>query len=151
MAVKSFKDPMELFEEMRRNKERADQQIEGWQRSIRPPAKVIRIAEAAGKLLLIYGSIIDPVESERAHYNLNDPMDAAEFQFVEQRFGSDWQRSFRFGRFYSPLCVEGEFGQIHLATITGVLTEAEFKAAQEQEWPQDFTFAKAVYERRSSN
>lgn len=151
MSVKSFGDPLEMFEEMRRNKERADQQIEDWQRSIRPTAKVIRIAEMGGRHILIYGEIIDIVESERAHYNLNDPMEAAEFDYVERRYGEDWQRSFRFGRFYSPLCVEGEFGQIHLATITGVLTEAEFEAARNQGWPQDFTFARTVFTRRASN
>ena len=150
MTVKSYNSPEEMFADVQRDRSEADRHVEDWQRSVLPGDKIIRVVDQDG-LLLIYGEVIDPIASEKEHYDLEDPMEAAEFEYVQRQFSKEWARSYRYGKFYSTQCPEGEHRQLHLATITGVLTEAEFKDAREQGWPQDFGFARTVYTRRSQN
>lgn len=139
MNVKAFDSAEEMFAAMQRDREAADGRIEDWQRTVKPGDLVLRIADVdpvRTEHVLIYGEIIDPVESEKAYYNLDDPVEAAEFEHVKSRYGDQWSRSFCFGRFYSPLCPEGEYGDIHRAVLTAVLTAEEFEAARGR-WPQD--------------
>lgn len=134
--IEVFDSAEEMLRALRESREAADAHIRSWQREIRPGDKVLRMAPVDGSLLVIYGEILDVVETERPHYDLSDPEARAEFEFVCAQFGPEWQASYRFGRFYSPLCPEGELGDIHLATITCILTEDEFVEARVQHWPQ---------------
>ena len=147
--TRTLRSARDLYEQSQRERKWADAHIKDWQRSVRTGSFVLRLAEVDGKLLLIYGEIIDRVETERPHYDLDDPMQAAEFDHIERKFGPEWLRSFRYGRWYSPKVVEGEFGSAHIATLTAEITGSEFQAAREQGWPQDFEFAKGAIARRS--
>lgn len=147
--VKAFDSIMDMHAYAQQQREAADALIKGWQKAIRAGSKIIRVAEVGRGLLLIYGSIVDPIESERAHYDLSDPLQEAEFDHIATRYGPAWQESFRYGRFYSPMCVEGEFGSVHLATIMAEITDAEFETARLGEWPQDLNFARGAAARRS--
>jgi hypothetical protein len=137
MSIQVFDSPEEMFEQLRRDRENADRHIQPWQRELKPGDYVVRITEQFGQIIVIYGKLLDPLESERPYYNLDDPEEAAMFRDVEERFGEAWHRSFRFGRFYSPMCMQGEIGDVHLATISGVISEAQFEEARQQGWPQD--------------
>jgi len=140
MTVQFFDSMEELQETLRENQRRADARIEDWQREVKPGDKVIRLAEMnAGplrRLLLIYGEIIDPIEAERPHYDLTQPEEQAEFNYVCQRYAGEWSESFCFGRFYSTLCSEGEYGDIHRSTITSIISDEEFEEYRKAGWPQ---------------
>lgn len=135
--VVSFKNAKEMFEHLQNSRKQADQRIQTWQKAIEPPAKVLRIHDMGGVPLLIYGELIDPVKAEEALYDLNDPIDAAEFDYTSKHYRGAWKDSYRFGRFYSTECPRGELGDIHLSTIVATITDEEFLFAKKAGWPTD--------------
>lgn len=149
--VMAFTNVSDMLQEMQRNRETADRLVVPWQRAVKPGSKIIRVADAFGdnRLILIYGQIIDIVAEEEKYYNLNNPIEAAEFSYTEKRYGADWYRSFRYGRFYSHICPEGEYGEIHLAAITAVISDDEFEKARIQGWPQSQALIVHAVHRRS--
>lgn len=154
MSVRAFDDIEEMFQAMASDREAADARVEPWQRTVRPGDHVVRIVDidpVRVEHVLVYGEIIDPIESEKAYYNLRDPEQAAAFEHVKICYGDQWSRSYCHGRFYSPLCREGEYGDVHRATLTAVITAEEFEAAREAGWPQDPIFISRVVVRQSTN
>jgi hypothetical protein len=129
-------EEMQVF--LAENQKAADTQIKDWQRAVRPGDFIMRFADFGGEMLAIYGEILDAIELERPHHDMGSFEDRMEFEAVQDRYKVDghWHQSFRFGRFYSPLCDEGEYGDIHLSTITCVITADLFQMARAAGWPQ---------------
>lgn len=152
MSVVSFNNVEDMLQHMRRSRARADVRIQQWQKSIEPPAKVVRLAEAGpNNVLVIYGELIDPVKAEQSMYDLTDPIQAAEFDYTARHYTGDWKNSYRFGRFYSVDCPSGELGDIHLSTIIAVITDEEFLFAKKHGWPSDIpSVYRAALRRRAS-
>jgi hypothetical protein len=109
----------------------ADAMIRDWQRAVAPGHKVTR---PCGDLI-IYGEILDVIETERPYYDLNNPDEAAQFASVQSMHGDCWSKSYCFGRFYSEACPEGEYGDIHRASIRAVISDETFEKARAAGWP----------------
>lgn len=129
-------EEMQVF--LSENQKAADAQIKDWQRAVKPGDFVMRFAEFGGEVLAIYGEVLDAIELERPHHDMGSFEDRMEFEAVKARYKVDghWHQSFRFGRFYSPLCAEGEYGDIHLSTIACVIEKEMFEMAKAAGWPQ---------------
>ncbi len=48
---------------------------------------------------------------------------------------SESDGAYRFTRCFSEMCPEGELGDMHISTVTRILTKAEFLAAKKTGWP----------------
>ena len=151
MGVRAYDSVTDLWEAMQRDRQAADGQIEPWQRLVRPGQYVVRLTEMCGDPLLIYAKVLDPVEEERRHYDLTDPLEEAEFEFAARHYGPLWQESYVFGRWYSQMCREGEYGQAHRCTLTAVITPVEFEHARELGWPMDQLTVMRAVRRRGQN
>jgi len=132
VTAKDFNSIEELFSSIEKQRELADHQITNAQNSIKPGDKVIRITPG----LAIYGEILDPLKEEIPYYDFKESFDVAEWDRMKQKFTGLWKTSYRYGRFYSPRCSEGELGNIHLSTIHVLISEDDFKRAKKAGWPQ---------------
>lgn len=132
MSEESFNSISELFQSICKDREVADKQITNAQNSIKPGDKIIRITLG----LVIYGEILDPLEEEKPHYDFSEPFDVAEWQRMKHHFEGLWKESYRYGRFYSPRCEEGELGNVHLSVIHMLIPDNDFEAARKTGWPQ---------------
>ena len=151
MGVRAYDSAIEMWEAMQRDRQAEDKQIEPWQRLVKPGQYVIRLTEMCGDALLIYAQVLDPVELERQHYDLTDPLEEAEFEYTRSHYGAPWQESYVFGRWYSQLCREGEYGQAHRCTLTAVITPTEFEHSREMGWPMDQLTVMRAVRRRSQD
>ena len=81
-------------------------------------AHFIRLYAIPGGCLTIYGEIIEPMyEEDRAQYN--DPS----------------MRYMRLTRCYSQAEAAGEYGNVHIATMTAFISKEQFKKFQADGWP----------------
>jgi len=76
--------------------------------------------------LVVYGEILDPVATA----------DADEVAYLTEVYAQPHMADFRFARAYSPLCDDGELGDIHLTTIGKVISKAQFEQFKALNWPQ---------------
>ena len=136
MTVRTFENFEEMVDFMAANRRTADSNIQDWQREIKPGDFVVRVYSED---LLIFGEILDIIEIEKQYYDLDDEEQAEEFSFTEEHYreGGNWHGSYRFGRFYSIMCPEGELGDIHLSTIFGKIPHEVFEACMEKGWDID--------------
>lgn len=133
MSIRSYMTYVEMIEDMQRNEAAATTRIKDWQHSVVPGNYVVRAVPSYN--IVIYGIIIDPIENEKQYYdNLSDPEQKGEYETSIESYGDGWKQSYRFGKFYSILCVEGEYGDIHLSSITKVITREEFESAKQNGW-----------------
>jgi hypothetical protein len=81
--------------------------------------------------LVVYGEILDPVESDRAAGG-----DDEELEYLRNLYAQPHMADFRFARAHSPMCEDGELGDIHLTTIHKMLSKAQFEQFKALNWPQ---------------
>jgi hypothetical protein len=81
--------------------------------------------------LIVYGEILDPVETDRAVGS-----DPEELEYLAQLYAQPHMADYRFARAYSPLCKDGELGDIHLTGIGKTISQAQFEQFKALNWPQ---------------
>lgn len=107
MSVFEFDDLDDLFGQMKRDQDAADNQVQSWQAATKSGDYVCRM----GPGFLIYSEILEdpePRDEGLVHY--------------------------RFTRSYSIACRDGELGDIHVSTIESKLLEEDFQKAKERGW-----------------
>lgn len=132
----TFDSVDQMLEAVRVARERADAQIEDWQRELKPGDKAIYLGDMGDGQILIYSEIRDPVEDDRPFYDFDNPDDVLVFEGVRAHYSGPWAESFRATRSYSPVVPEGEFGDVHLANFQAKLTDDAFEQARRSGWPQ---------------
>lgn len=132
MTVETYATTEELLASMTSAREAADESIQPWQRELKPGDKVVRLYGD----LVIFGQLLDVLELERQEYDLDDPEEAAQCAEMARFYSpsGDWYQSFRFGKFYSVACTEGELGDVHLATVAAKITEGTYELARVGGW-----------------
>ena len=128
--MQSFDSMEELFAAERKAREAADGNVTEVQSEITVGDCVIRYEDYA----TIYGEILDVVELEKSHYDLDDPEQREDFEDFAQMYGDDWSKSFVFGRFFSQSCPEGELSDAHRSRLHKLPREI-FEMAQARSWP----------------
>jgi len=135
--IRTFGSVEEMFEEIRKDREFLDARIQDLQREVKPGDFIVCVSDGfGGEKLVAYSQIVDPIESERQYYDLNDPEQAKEFAWFCEQYGPEWQKSYVFGQHFSPYAPEGEYSQLHRVSIHTVITKEMFEKAKELGWPQ---------------
>lgn len=103
-----------------------------WQRSLLPPAWVLW---RASDELTVFGWIPDPdtlASSEAA-------LGASRVEIAAQayRAGDARSRGWLWGRWYSQLVPDGEWGAAHCADVTAEITERQFESYRSRGWQDD--------------
>lgn len=61
---------------------------------------------------------------------LGHVIETTEYEEDNESIQENRKRGYVFSKCYSPLCVEGELGDIHVTNVSGKLSEAEFLTAK---------------------
>ena len=90
---------------------------------------VLRMESIGSKILAIYGTITDPLD-----YWLENPPetedDRAEMDYEVRCNARDREDGFTFGKWYSEMCPDGEFGTAHRSTLDLKLSPENFERAR---------------------
>lgn len=108
MAIHTFDNIEDFFDEERKQRETADASVKDWQRAIKP-GDYFRQRHEVG--INIYGEVLEDDEPR-----------------------GPGLENYRFCRAYSLACPEGELGDIHVSQIEEILTRAKFEVAKARGW-----------------
>lgn len=108
-----FTDPREFFERLRQGRERADGDVLPWQEKMTTGGCFIRVIPG----VMIFCEIIE-----------------LKYEEDRERFRSPHMRNIRPCRCYSELCIEGEYGSVHVATALVQISREQFEKARANDW-----------------
>ncbi len=129
MKLVTFATMEEAIEHMDESRKAADAAVDPYV-DAQIGAFFVRVASG----YLIYGEILDP--SKPLDEGEHDPEYLEEIAEEGKIYDRPHMKHYRFARCFSAACVEGELGDIHVATIAHILTKDQFELAQKLEWPQ---------------
>lgn len=143
MSFKSYASMDNMLEDLRKQRAVADALVRKDQ-ILSPGDYYIHYAEEAG--LFVYGKILDPAAETLAGRELSelDEEEASEYDYVRTVYSEPHMKFYRFARAHSPICEEGELGDIHLCTVHRQLTEDQFRQFKEAQWPQDVATVRQI-------
>ncbi len=108
-------DPKEFIARLREGREEADANVVAWQTELTTGDCFIRVVPGC----MIFMEVIDVCAEDRALFRLQH------------------MQNIRPCRCYSELCVEGEYGSIHIATALVQLSREQFDKARANGWNGD--------------
>ena len=127
-----------------------DSLVVSWQSELKPGDNFVQVLHLQHEDLTIYGLIVDPLgdiepdEEEEEENSVETSAeellaDAAELEaekrWQEETWSSPGMKNVRFAKCYSKACPEGEYGNVHVASIAMQLSEEEFMTALHAGWP----------------
>jgi hypothetical protein len=127
----SFSSPEEMFASIDRARSEADEHTQDWQTQAAPGMFFFRVVPEYG--LVIYGEILDPAKPADTDCSIS----AEELEEDAEIYRAPHMVHFRFTRSFSTACPDGELGDVHVSTILGFLTPAQFTQARDLGWPCD--------------
>jgi len=117
MNYKTFDNLEEMFDEIQENQKRADEMVHAWQRKIKEGDYFFRDYISGSERLAIFGKVVSsPYPEDREMYE------------------QPHLKNHRMTRCYSVACPAGEFGDVHIASITSTITEEMFEEARDNDW-----------------
>lgn len=134
MTVEFFDSDEEMQAALAANREAASAQVRPWQRAVKPGDFYVHYNEEHE--LFVFGEILDPVAT----------CDPDEVEYITKTYAQPHMADFRFARAYSPLCDEGELGDIHVLTIDVVIWKELFEQYRDLDWPQDPAIVVPMYD-----
>lgn len=123
-----FESTDDLLEYIARNRAAADAAVGPEEKQFVPGEHYARFIPEWG--LIVYGEIIDPIQSE-----IDAGADEDEVEFQRQLRSEPHMKHMRFTKSYSQACEEGEFGDVHTSSMNIHLTAEEFARAKQNGWP----------------
>jgi len=90
--------------------------------------------------LVVYGEILDPVETNRQAGGDDD-----ECEYLRHQYALPHMQFVRYTCCYSSLVEEGELGNTHCSSMNAKISEDEFTRARKTRWPSDRTGVLAVF------
>lgn len=123
MNIKSFSSFEEMLASMAQDRAVADAQVDPVQSGLKIGDFFIR--ETHG--LVIYGEVLNPIDGE----------DEEEREFQRRTRNQPHMKHYRFTKCYSPVVPDGEYGDIHVSTVSLVLSREMFDRCRAAGWPQD--------------
>lgn len=133
MFVSNFDSTEDFFEYLRKGREGLDATVLPWQEQLVSGDKTIRFVTmgSPGKEshLVIYTSLEEPkYEEDREMYRTPS------------------MKNMRFGTHFSRSCMEGELGDLHIATVAVKISDAVFEEFKSLGWPNDIDLIRSVIE-----
>lgn len=91
--------------------------------------------EEAGetKVLAIFGYIYTVEEIEKQEIAAGSDVEGGELRYMMERLYELYDEGYRYGNWYSTICVEGDIGDAHLSTLWPI-TEADYHHALNNRW-----------------
>jgi len=120
----------DFFELERRAREAADQKVQPRQAALKVGDFFVRQAHG----LTVYSEVLDAaalILDGRAVEDLTEE-EREEYEGVRDSYKE--MENYRFTRSYSRVCPKGELGDVHVSTVSRVISREEFRAAQKNEW-----------------
>lgn len=122
----------------------AAERVQEFQKALKPGDYIVRSQNG----FIIYGEIIDPVVKM-----LDDETGLSEEQLEEMQAEHDYEiqlrnqphmAAYRFSKCFSQLCPQGELGDLHISTVTKVISKESFDEARNHGWPMDDGYVKRL-------
>lgn len=130
--IKTFNSIEEVLAFIHECSQKGDEEVEPWQATLKPGDHFIRIMSLGYEVLVTYGVVRDPVQAE-----IDLGADEEEVEFQRQLRDSPHMKNYRYTRSYSEACPEGELGDVHISTVSSIITQEMFEKAKEMGWPSD--------------
>lgn len=128
MPMKEFNDFEEALEWIQQNEAIANRKVHPIQ------AKILRGCYALRPYtndLVIYGYVL--TEEEIRWDELKYGADEGELEFTIQHLNASFERGYRYGKWHSVACHDGEYGDAHVSTLMP-LTKEDFELAKLSDW-----------------
>lgn len=130
MPVQFFSSSEEMFQAMADAQAVADSQVRVWQDKIKIGDLVVRVIPQEDAI--VYSRILDPVESDR-----EAGADEDELEYLRKVYAQPHMKNYRFTQSFSAMVPDGEFGDMHVVSASGMMTQKQWDAAKAAGWPQD--------------
>lgn len=127
MSVMGFDNADDMFAYMREQEEAANARVTPGQAQIGYGAWWLRPYED----VVIFGYV--PTQDEVRASEGGDEADPEELQYTLETLADAHRRGYRYGRAYSVIEPEGEWGSTHISTMVEI-TEEQFNQAQAHGW-----------------
>lgn len=134
MSIKSFDSIDELFDEMEKSRIKADASVHPFQAAIKKGDFFMRYFPDAS--IVIFGEVLDPFswyDEEIAQAKTAEERAELEYELAHEKQMRSALKHMRFTRAFSTMCVEGEMGDTHVATMIPI-PRAVFETAKRLEW-----------------
>lgn len=99
--------------------------VQPWQREIAVGDKFVKVSRG----FAIFGEVLDPSEVLR-----QIDADEDEIAFETELRAEPHMQNFRFCRLYSPIYPEGQMGDVHIATVSAIISEDIFETFRKRGW-----------------
>ena len=123
MKFTSYDTIEEMFESLKKAMDAADKRVKPWQEKMTTPGTYFY---QEYEEFIIWGEILNKEE-------FLSP-DEEEAEWEKQERANPALRNYRFCRCFSPLCPEGELGDVHVSEMSGLITKKTFEKARKNNW-----------------
>lgn len=113
MKFQSFDSFEDMLKSLNKARESADSRTTRAQMDIHPGSFV----EIDHGDLMVYAMVLSPDDG---------CTDEEEAEYSRDLYAQPHMRGYRFSKAYSEMCPQGELGDIHVSTVTRVITKEEF-------------------------
>jgi hypothetical protein len=114
--MRIINDIDEFFEAEKQNRETADSHVEHWQEGLKAGDHFIRVHHD----LIIYGKV-----------------EGIKYKEDREVYAQPHMKHYRPTRCYSAICPDGEYGDIHVSTVSTKISPTQFNLAAQMGWPSD--------------
>ncbi|HUU88607.1 MAG TPA: hypothetical protein VMX17_12760 [Candidatus Glassbacteria bacterium] len=118
MTVTAYDSIEDMFKDVQSQVEKSNAAVQPWQSQIKEGTYFLRLERSFG--IVIYGYV-----------------DKLEYEEDKELYASPHMEHFRPARCFSEMCPEGEFGDVHIATVDLIISKEVFDKAKENNWPND--------------
>ena len=117
--------------------------VQPFQAALKPGDYIVRSQNG----FIIYGEILDPTPALVEEEGLDPEALAemrAEHDYEVQLRNQPHMAAYRFSKCFSQLCPQGELGDLHISTVTKVISKESFDEARNHGWPMDDGYVKRL-------
>jgi hypothetical protein len=116
MDITAFNSFGDMMNHIAAQKDAADARVESWQEDLKEGDCFIRYEHSIG--VVIYGVV-----------------EALEYDEDKELYAEPHMKNFRPTRCYSYMCPEGEYGDVHVCSVSMIIPKSIFETAKQLGWP----------------
>lgn len=128
MPMMEFNDIDEALAWIQKNEELANRKVHPIQQKVVRGTYALRLY---AEELTIYGYVLS--EEEVRQGEVDAGADEDELNFTMEHLEGSYQRGYRFGKWHSVACHDGELGDAHVSTLMPI-TKEDFELAKLSDW-----------------
>lgn len=121
----------QMFDAIRESEARANATLTPAQKAVVYGSYWVTLYPDYGDLW-VFGYVLTEEESYRSEIEAG--ADPEEARYTAERLRDSYARGYRFGKAYSVITPEGEYGSTHVASIAMPITKEQFEQARRDGW-----------------